>query len=416
MLKKLDSPLKDLDEDNNIVLNDPIVGNSILSLRYNPHQHTELSKLNWKDFTPSINNVSTNFLEKTLQKSIEKKITNSNDNLVMALSGGIDSTMVLSLIKKTLPNQNIKALSIQFADSVDETKTAKKIADELDVSHKTIFLENFFKELPKAISIVKQPFWDIHWYYLAKNTNSDWIVSGDGGDELFGGYTFRYSKFLSLTNSKSTPREKVKAYLQCHERDHVLDQEEIFGKKSNFSWDLIYKIIEPYFSNSLSPLEQVFLADYNGKLLYNFSPIANNINNHFNLKSLRPILDSNLIKIATHIPSAQKYHFESNMGKIPLRKILINLKKDHLIQKEKLGFSVNPTNLWISYGFELCENYLNNSRLVSDNWINPIWIKKHLKKDLSDIRYINKFFGLLAFEIWYRLFVSKEMNENTKLS
>ena len=69
MLKKLDSPLKDLDEDNNIVLNDPIVGNYILSLRYNPHQHTELSKLNWKDFTPSTNNVSTNFLEKTLQKS-----------------------------------------------------------------------------------------------------------------------------------------------------------------------------------------------------------------------------------------------------------------------------------------------------------------------------------------------------------
>jgi asparagine synthase (glutamine-hydrolysing) len=416
MLKKLDSSLKDLDEDNNIVLNDPIVGNSILSLRYNPHQHTELSKLNWKDFTPSSNPVSTNFLEKMLQKSIEKKITNSNDNLVMALSGGIDSTMVLSLIKKTLPNQNIKALSIQFADSVDETKTAKKIADELDVPHKTIFLENFFKELPKAISIVKQPFWDIHWYYLAKNTNSDWIVSGDGGDELFGGYTFRYSKFLSLTNSKSTPREKVKAYLQCHERDHVLDQEDIFSKRSNFSWDLIYKIIEPYFSNSLSPLEQVFLADYNGKLLYNFSPIANNINNHFNLKSLRPILDSNLIKTATHIPSAQKYNFESNMGKIPLRKILINLKKDHLIGKEKLGFSVNPTNLWISYGFELCENYLNNSRLVSDNWINPIWIKKHLKKDLSDIRYINKFFGLLAFEIWYRIFVTKEMNQNTQLS
>ena len=158
MLKKLDSPLKDLDEDNNIVLNDPIVGNSILSLRYNPHQHTELSKLNWKDFTPSINNVSTNFLEKTLQKSIEKKITNSNDNLVMALSGGIDSTMVLSLIKKTLPNQNIKALSIQFADSVDETKTAKKIADELDVSHKTIFLENFLKNYLKQLVSLNNPF------------------------------------------------------------------------------------------------------------------------------------------------------------------------------------------------------------------------------------------------------------------
>ena len=349
------------------MLNDPIIGNYILSLRYNPHQHTELPKLNWTDFTASNDVISPNFLEKSLQQSIGKKITNSNDNLVMALSGGIDSTLVLSLIKKTIPHQNIKALSIQFADSVDETKIAKKIADELNVSHKTIFLENFFKELPKAISIVKQPFWDIHWYYLAKNANSDWIVSGDGGDELFGGYTFRYSKFLSLVNTKSTPREKSKAYLKCHERDHVSDQEEIFGKKSNFSWDLIYKIIDPYFSNSLSPLEQVFLADYNGKLLYNFSPIANNINDHFGLKSLRPILDPNIIKTATHIPSSQKYNLENNIGKIPLRKILTNLKKDHLIAKEKLGFSVNPANLWLSYGYDLCQNYLDDSRLVSDN-------------------------------------------------
>ena len=88
-------------------------------------------------------------LEKMLQKSIEKKITKSNDNLVMAFSGGIDSTLVLSLIKKILPNQNIKALSIQFADSVDETKTAKKIADELYVPHKTIFLETFLCKITK---------------------------------------------------------------------------------------------------------------------------------------------------------------------------------------------------------------------------------------------------------------------------
>ena len=74
-------PLKDLEEDNNTVLNDPIIGNSILSLRYNPHQHIELSKLNWKDFVPSANPVSTNSLEKILENSIEKKITDTiNDH------------------------------------------------------------------------------------------------------------------------------------------------------------------------------------------------------------------------------------------------------------------------------------------------------------------------------------------------
>ena len=46
------------------------------------------------------------------------------------------------------------------------------------------------------------------------------------------------------------------------------------------------------------------------------------------------------------------------------------------------------------------------------------WIKKHLKKldEKPDVRYVNKFLGLLAFEIWYRIFVTKEMNSETKLS
>ena len=91
------------------MLNEPILGNYILSLRYNPHHNTDLPKLNWKDFFPSSENVSADFIQKILQKSIEKKIINQNDTLTMALSGGIDSTLVLSLIKETIPHQNVEA-------------------------------------------------------------------------------------------------------------------------------------------------------------------------------------------------------------------------------------------------------------------------------------------------------------------
>ena len=44
------------------------------------------------------------------------------------------------------------------------------------------------------------------------------------------------------------------------------------------------------------------------------------------------------------------------------------------------------------------------------------WISKYIDQNDLDVRYINKFFGLLAFEIWYRLFITKEMKSDTILN
>ena len=51
---------------------------------------------------------------------------------------------------------------------------------------------------------------------------------------------------------------------------------------------------------------------------------------------------------------------------------------------------------------KLCSYYLDNSRIVEDEWIDKEWVKDHLErlKDDPDVRYINKFLGLLALEIW----------------
>ena len=357
-------------------------------------------------------------IETSIQNYLNQKF-NSNDSetVSIALSGGIDSSLVLAIFKKIFPKTKIQAISIKFANSLDETVVAEKIAQKFDVDHKILFIENYLRDLPKAISIVGLPFWDLHWFYVAREAQnySEYLISGDGGDEIFGGYTFRYKKYLSLVNENTSSLDKVKSYLSCHERDWVPDQENIFGEKANFEWQNIYKLLFPYFDNSLPLLEQVFLADYNGKLLYNFSVVSKCINQFFNLTSLTPILNDELISYGTHLQSKNKYDLKNDLGKIPLRKLIESYNLESLMSDKKMGFSVSTKNLWDSYGKTICKNFLSDSRLVRDKWINANWIEKYIDHPDLDIRYVNKFLGLLAFEIWYRIFVTGEMNSDFKL-
>ena len=398
---------------------EPSAITNILTLRYDPSITPNLPRKTWNDFKPLIEKPSIEFIEKLIAKTLRKQLDISSvKKICIALSGGIDSTLILTLIKKIIPDIQVDAISIKFANSIDETKNASKIAAKFEASHHIIYVENYLRELPKAISIIKLPFWDLHWYHVVKNSQplSEYLASGDGGDELFGGYTFRYEKFLSLTNTRSTPLEKVKAYLLCHERDHVQDQEKIFGNKANFSWESIYKILIPYFDNTLSSIEQIFLADYNGKLLFNFDPMNTRIANHFGVKPISPLLSKEMISYALGIPLQHKYDKTKNIGKLSLRKLLAKYNMDKLTTTEKLGFNVNTLNLWKSFGQALCKEYLIDSEVVKNEWINKDWISKYIHKADLDVRYINKFLGLLAFEVWYRLFVTKDMSANTTLN
>lgn len=389
----------------------------VLTLRYIPTPQPILSKLTWSNFLPNNQNPSIDLIQKLIENYIKNSFDKSTEKVSIALSGGVDSTLVLTLFNKIFPNVEVEAFSIKFANSVDETFDAKRIADVFNIHQTVIYLDNYLVELPKAISVIKLPFWDLHWYHVCKNASlfSKHMLSGDGGDELFGGYTFRYKKFLSLATKNSTPIDKVRFYLECHERDHVPDQEKLFSAKTNFSWKIIYNLLIPYFDNSLENIDQVFLADFNGKLLYNFLPVNTKLHNYFQINSIAPILSKEMISHAIRIPNNFKYDPKTNTGKILLRKILQKHQKEQLVSREKLGFNVNTINLWKSYGSKICKHYLTDSRIVNDGWINQDWINKYIDKEELDVKYVNKFLGLLAAEIWYRLFITKEMKSDERL-
>ena len=390
---------------------------NILTLRYDPSIQIQRNKFSSSDFQPVINQNYLENIENIIISTIKKHVT--ENRITVALSGGVDSTLVLALLRKALPEIKIDAISVKFIDSVDETDIASSISRKFNADHHIITINNFLEELPKAISIIKMPFWDTHWYHLVKIARqfSKSLISGDGGDELFGGYTFRYEKFLSNVKPGMKPKEKVKLYLDCHQRDWVPDQEKLFEDRVNFSWDEIYSKLTPYFDNSLTDLDQVFLADINGKLLFNWTPLNTAFHKHFDLNAIIPLLSEELIKYSLHIKNSLKYNQESNVGKLPLRKILEKYIDPNLITSNKQGFSVNTINLWKIYGKKLCRHYLKDARIVQDKWINEDWIKNHLEKidQNIDVRYVNKFLGLLAFEIWYRLFITKEMKPDTTL-
>ena len=89
---------------------------------------------------------------------------------------------------------------------------------------------------------------------------------------------------------------------------------------------------------------------------------------------------------------------------------------NNFISKEKKGFSIDTKNLWEDYGKKICEYFLTDARTIRDGWIRNDWIKRSISRDDLDYRDVNKFLGLLALEIWYRLFITKEMSPNEKLN
>jgi len=389
----------------------------ILTLRYSTNLETSSQKLVPEDFkTKQIINPE-NVIEQSIRKSISTELDSNSKKIGISLSSGIDSTLVLALLRKEFPSTDIESISVKFSESTDETDVSKKISEKFHTNHHILEIDNFLEELPKAISIVKQPFWDLHWYYLVKKMKSltNVFLSGDGGDELFGGYTFRYKKFLELTNENSNTKEKIISYLNCHERDWIPDQELIFGNECKFNWEEIYQILEPYFNNSLSNLTQVFLADYNGKLLHNMQPLYSSIHEHFDIQNITPIQNNQSIKLSCQIPNSMKYDYKTNSGKILLRHLVEKFDIKNLISSKKQGFSVNTVNMWNSYGKMIFLHYFDKSRLIEDKILNLNWIEKYVNKSTIDVRYVNKLLGILALEIWYRLFITQDLDSNEKL-
>lgn len=392
---------------------------NILTIRYDPTEKSLLSQAKIKDLVESQTDLTGEKTKKLLTNALKKKIKNSKESLAISLSSGIDSTLCLSLLRETFPNRELIGICGIFENGYDESKQASKIAKKFNAKFKTVKMPSIYQTMPKLISITQKPKWNTYTHVIAQEAKkySNAYVSGDGADEVFGGYTFRYNKFLNLNKTKASWQNKVKNYLECHNRDWVPDQKMLFGKNIKFRWKDILNYLKPYFSNTLQPLQQVMLADFNGKLLHDFVPTSRTICNHYKLKGIFPFLDSSVIKFGLAINLNEKYDNKTQKGKLTLRKITAGLKTRHI--DEKRGFSPELWFDWEKNGKKIFEKYVfaRDSKIIQKDLINSKWISKafEIVENDGSIRYLNRLTSILALEIWYRIFISKEMSINEKL-
>jgi asparagine synthase (glutamine-hydrolysing) len=394
---------------------------NIMTLRYDPTQRGILSLKsmgndvvkNRKKPYPTSRDVEAN-IRNVVRRTIAKY---KPEGISVALSSGVDSNVILSLIRDEFPKLEINCVTVSFDEST-EAHAAKKIAENNSSNFHNVVVENPLRELPYLISLVKEPRWNIYQYYFIEKSShfSKVLFTGDGGDELFGGYIFRYEKFLASYSVNLTWQDRTRHYLECHERDWVPDQDEIFGVRLHFDWDSIYSLLRPYFDNDLDPLDQVFMADYHGKLMYDFVPTNKKFFDHFNLIGIAPLLEKSIIDMSFKMIPSLKYDRVANKGKIPLRKIIANHDIAR-VSDAKIGFGMDLKALWKSVAKEMVTSNLDKARIFEDGLIKKEFYNRSLKRidDTLDVRYISKLLHLLSLEIWYKMFVTFEISSKSSL-
>lgn len=382
-----------------------------LTIRYDPKEKPLFKKTNWRDFVPKYSDPDGILTEKLLIKSIHKRLATNKEPIALSLSSGIDSTLTLGLLRKALPDVDITGVCAVFEGGYDESVRAKIIAKKFDAKFTIVKIDSIFNNMSELISIAEKPRWNTYQHYVAKEAkkNSSILINGDGADEIFCGYTFRYHKFLNNLPTDADWISKTKNYLDCHNRDWVPDQKQMFGKSIKFDWNDIYKYFKNYFHNPLNALEQIMLADYNGKLIFDFIPTAKKIFKYYGLKGFSIYMDKNLIDFALHLPIEQKLDKTNQKGKLVLRKITKRLGINHI--DEKKGFSPDLLIDWQRYGKQICEEILldNDIEIYRKKIINPLWVNKALDRIDADgdIRYLNRIVSILALEFYVEAFMAK---------
>ena len=370
------------------------------------------------------------------------------------LSGGVDSSTVVALMQAQSPRP-VKTFTIGFWEKgYNEAEHAKSVAQHLGTDHTEIYVtpQETLAVIPRLPELYDEPFADssqVPTFLVSKLARQHVTVSlsGDGGDELFGGYN-RYLWVANVWRALGwTPRsirtamagtmnvvsprawdtmfQRLKWILpaawqyaeagdKLRKLAEVLDAEnpeEIYRRLVSH-WKRPSNLVKeggepvtvltdrsrwpsvPDLEHRMMYLDQVsFLPD---DILVKLDRAAMGVS----LETRVPFLDHNVVEFAWKMPLSMK--IRDGQGKWLLRKVLYKYIPRELIERPKMGFGV-PLDTWLRGPLkEWAEALLDEARLRREGYFNPAPIREKWMEHLSGRRnWSSCLWSVLMFQAWY---------------
>lgn len=361
-------------------------------------------------------------VRRVLKESIERHLI-SDVPVGFYLSGGIDSSAILALARGVY-SQELLTFSMGFGEETDELDDARKVSEFFESEHMEITIDgSLLRELPSMVWSVDSPKRNLWHYYLAElaSRHVKVVLSGLGGDELFGGYDFRYRLIAERAAWRNlTTQEKIDGYLATQGRD-ILPTEEMklmYGSRLQPMLSTkVTSLFEPYFNDDSKPLmEQVLDADMKMKMHHEFLLVDDAVSMANSLEVRVPFLDRELVSLCLRIP----YHMKSNgvEGKLILRKAMADLLPPFVLKKLKQGFNPDPALVFKKELRDYADQYLLNGAGVRMGLFSKRFVTSVLSKKVSaNLRaHYNKLWDMLAFEVWYKLYFEREEFDQPNIS
>ncbi len=377
-------------------------------------------------------------LEEKLRDSVRKQMV-SDVPIGSFLSGGIDSSLVSYMMAQE-SDRPINTFTIGFGSSqYDETPYAKIVAKAIGSIHHQYYIEvDMVSVLEKLINHFDEPFADsslIPTYYVSKvaRDHVTVILSGDGGDELFGGYNwYTWVLFLEQIKKQIGSLDKILSYagkflpegfrlkhklmsLSLDSADQFLCRVSFFSPEEKASLyrneltsDLKMKTPETKLINFFKSLDgdlikKMTLMDFYYYLPEDILTKVDRASMAVSLETRVPWLDHEIVEFAYSLPSEKRINGKSKkyLSKELAKKLL---PADFPVNR-KQGFCI-PIDQWMRGQLgDMLEKELKNDfpgHFLNTDYIAEIFYKS---RNSRKFKYGHKLFSILIFLMWHRRFI-----------